>query len=165
MVFDSGGCPGAAKIASGRHQKRMPKNTSKKDAKIMPKWSPKGDKMKPKWLPDASQNGVKKQTEESIANRAPREAPRFAKRPPGTPQERSRGTRAVRAAPINCFGRRMSFLTFSIKSDPGDIEKIWFSLSKTMIFHNRPFAARGSPEATFCPNTKPRWIQNVSQNL
>ena len=32
MVLGVGECPGAAKIASGRHQKRMPNNTSKKDA-------------------------------------------------------------------------------------------------------------------------------------
>jgi len=39
---------------------------------------------------------------------------------------------------MGSIGRRMSFLTFSIKSDPGGIEKVWFSLSKTMLFDKKP---------------------------
>ena len=51
---------------------------------------------------------------------------------------RSRGTGVVRAAPIVLGGRRMSFLTFSRKSDPVDIEKVWLSLIKTIAFDKKP---------------------------
>ena len=75
MVLGVGECPGAAKSLPEGIKNARQKTLEKR----MPKWSPKGAKMDPKWLPDGTQNGVKKQTEESIANRAPREAPRFAK--------------------------------------------------------------------------------------
>ena len=60
LVFDLGECPGAAKIAFGRHQKRTPTNTSKKDAKMEPKGSQNGSKMARKWEPKRSQKATPK---------------------------------------------------------------------------------------------------------
>ena len=60
MVLGFGECPGASKIAAGRHQKRTPKNTSKNDAKIDSKGGQNGPKMAPKWDPKRSRKTFRK---------------------------------------------------------------------------------------------------------
>ena len=47
-------------------------------------------------------------------------------------------TRVVRAAPIDVIYCTISFLTFSKKSDPRDIEKVWLSLCETISFEKKP---------------------------
>ena len=96
--------------------------------------APKGAKMAPKWLQNGSQNGFKKHVEKTIPKRGPRGAPRVPGCPPGRPQSDPGKPGRYEPRGLAPNGRRMSFLTFSRKADPLDLQKQWFSLSKTILF-------------------------------
>ena len=99
-----------------------------------PKGSHFGCRMAPKWEPKR----IQKTCRTNYSKKSPKGGPEGSQGHPWGAPGRSRGIRAVRAAPKPCFHRRMSFFTFSIKSDPGEIEKVWFSLSKTIVFDPKP---------------------------
>ena len=103
-------------------------------AQNCPKGSQNGSQIAPKWEPKRIQKTCRK----NYCKKSPKGGPEGPQLPPGASPKRSRKTRAVRAAPNPAFHRRMSFLTFSIKSDPGEIEKVWFSLCKTIVFDPKP---------------------------
>ncbi len=53
------------------------------------------------------------------------------------------------------------------REPPGTLQsqKVLFYVSKTMVFEDRPFRARGPPRSILGAKMEPKWSQNASQHL